>query len=217
MDNYQLESHFIRELFSGEKKNISKLLQTLNRANQTTLSKNPLQEKKYRLVSLITLMTRATIQKGGAPNLAYRLSDELIQKLDAIDYSSQLPHFIELMISEFSIFIRKDATFYPSEVVNQATEFIARNLYEPITNEDIAEYVGAHPVYLSSQFKKITGIGLHQYLLEAKVNEAKYLLTQRNLSFKDISAILYFSNQSHFSKVFKQITTYTPKEFRAFF
>lgn len=217
VDNYQLENLFMNQLKSENIVASNQMLNHLIKINQSKLAKNELQEKKYRLVSLITVITRAAIKQGCTPNLAYRLSDQLIQKMDAIEHSREFSTFLKSLILEFSVLLQTRGTKYNSEVVNTAIEYISRNLYQPISNEDIANYVGVNTNYLSSIFKKETNIALHQYLLEARVNEAQYLLSHTDIAFKDISEILQFSNQSHFGKIFKSKTMYTPKEFRILF
>lgn len=217
LDNYQLENFFMNQLKSDNLAALNKLVNNLIQINQTTLSRDKLQEKKYRLVSLITLLTRASIKQGCAPNLAYRLSDQLIQKMDEIEEVHKISPFLNYLILEFSILLQTRATIYTSEIVNKAIEFVSRNLYQPINNEDIADYVSVHPAYLSSLFKKETNTSLRQFIINERINEAQYLLSNTEISLKDISEILHFSNQSHFGKLFKEKTYYTPKEFRILF
>ncbi|WP_226799835.1 helix-turn-helix domain-containing protein [Bacillus thuringiensis] len=47
-----------------------------------------------------------------------------------------------------------------------------------------------------------------------KIEEAKKLLTLTNHSLLDISTLLNFNNQSYFTKVFKEYTGITPKQYR---
>ncbi|MGH1806201.1 helix-turn-helix domain-containing protein [Enterococcus gallinarum] len=217
IDNYQFEKNFIQQLKSGDPLILTKLLQNLSKINQTPLSTDKLMENKYRLISIITLMTRAAIENGSPPSDAYRLSDKLIRDLDELTTLSEIKLFSQKMVYEFSIFIRKRTLPSTSILIRQAGSYINSHLYENLTNIEIAEYIGVNPSYLSSQFKKQTGTSLRRFIIKAKINEAKYLLTHTDLSFKEISESLHFANQSHFCKLFKEQTTYTPKEFRTLF
>lgn len=217
VDNYQLEKIFINQLKSNDLIALNKILQSLTKINRTPLSNDKMQEKKYRLVSLITLLTRGAIKFGCSPNIAYRLSDQMIQKLDMLQTEKDINVFLSAMVNEFYLLTQTRSARYDSEVVNKACEYIYRNLYEKITNSAIANEADVHPSYLSSVFKKITGTSLRQFIIDARIDEAKYLLSYTELPFKEISERLHFSNQSYFGKLFKEKTTYTPKEFRILF
>ncbi|WP_425270542.1 AraC family transcriptional regulator [Ligilactobacillus ubinensis] len=58
---------------------------------------------------------------------------------------------------------------------------------------------------------------LQTYIINEKITEAQYLLTNTDFTYSISSELLHFSNQSHFCKLFKQYTNYTPKEFRLWF
>ncbi len=52
------------------------------------------------------------------------------------------------------------------------------------------------------------------YILLRKLEAARNMLKYSEYSYAEISAILAFSSQSHFSRIFKKETGYTPKEYR---
>ena len=52
------------------------------------------------------------------------------------------------------------------------------------------------------------------YILLRKLEAARNMLKYSEYSNAEISAILAFSSQSHFSRIFKKETGYTPKEYR---
>ncbi|MEO1770393.1 helix-turn-helix domain-containing protein [Candidatus Enterococcus ferrettii] len=217
-NRYQVEQVLLSELKSGNISSIIKLLKKLEyNANQKALSKDYLQGKKYQLVALITLVARAAIVQGFPQKCVYRLSEDLIGKLHTINNKSDISPFVSYLIIEYRSLLNKNNTLYDSDKVNQAIEYIYDNLYKPITNKDIADYVSVHPMYLSKLFKSVTRNKLHDFIIESKIREAEYLLCNTELPLKEISMALCFSNQSHFCKLFKKITEHTPKEYRQIF
>ena len=64
------------------------------------------------------------------------------------------------------------------------------------------------------RFKKELNMTLSDYVLSKKIEEAKHLLLFTDYSFQEISTLLNFTSQSHFTQRFKQIAKQTPKEFR---
>ncbi len=217
LDNYQLENIFMKHLISNDTIVLYKILSNLSKINQTSLSVDSLRSMKYRIVSFITLITRASISHGCPVNLSYRLSDLLIQKLDNINSIHDFHIFVKYLINEFSLLNQTKANHYPSDIVNKTIEYIYCNLYDKITNNSISTSLGVNENYLSSIFKKVTNYPLRSFINNARIEESKYLLCYSDLSLKEISELLYFSNQSHFSKVFRQKTSYTPKEYRLLF
>ncbi len=80
--------------------------------------------------------------------------------------------------------------------------------------KEMAEQVDLNASYLSTLFKKEAGCSVSDYILLRKLEAARNMLKYSEYSYAEISAILAFSSQSHFSRIFKKETGYTPKEYR---
>ena len=98
--------------------------------------------------------------------------------------------------------------------IAELEDYIKENLTERITVSEIAEHLSKSRGYVTTEFKKITGMNLSDYISELKINEAKELIRYTDRSFIDISSYLGFSTQSHFIKVFKKVTGKTPRAYR---
>ena len=68
--------------------------------------------------------------------------------------------------------------------------------------------------YLSTKFKKDTGMIISDYIMKEKIEEAKRLLRYTDKSATAIAAYLGFSSQSHFSNAFHKYTNRSPSEYR---
>ena len=216
IDHYQLEKIIFQQLPSANPMILNKLINELAKISHTPMCRDKLKEKKYRLVALITLLTRSAISFGCSPNASYRLSDQLIGRIDSLQSVEEIKSFIPSLIDEYQ-FLLKKRTKFNSIPVNKACEYIYSNLYNRISLEKISHELTIHPTYLSTTFKKTTGLSLRKFIISARVEEAKYLLTHTEMTFNEISNRLHFCNQSYFCKVFKQVTSYTPKEYRVLF
>ncbi|NJS10840.1 MAG: helix-turn-helix transcriptional regulator, partial [Microcoleus sp. CSU_2_2] len=60
-------------------------------------------------------------------------------------------------------------------------------------------------------FKQSTGFSPHQYVIQQRVERAKQLLRQGQMSIGEIAIACGFSHQSHFNRHFKRLTGVTPK------
>ena len=70
------------------------------------------------------------------------------------------------------------------------------------------------PYHFARVFKQSTGIAPHQFLMERRVECAKSLLRETDLSITEIAHRIGCPNPSHFSRLFHRATTMTPRMFR---
>ncbi len=78
---------------------------------------------------------------------------------------------------------------------------------------DLAQLTGLNPRYLIRVFRQQTGLTPHRYLTALRVHRSKdLLLTDHPLS--SVAADLGFSDQAHFTRVFKTHVQVSPGEFR---
>lgn len=102
----------------------------------------------------------------------------------------------------------------PTWRLRRVTDFIEENLDTELSLADIAEVAGFSEFHFSRLFKSRTGLTPHRYVIQRRINKAKELLKHSQMSIKEISANLGFSDQAHFTTVFKNIAGTTPKQFR---
>lgn len=182
------------------------------------LSEDPLRHYQYLFVAAITLATRFAIQGGMNAEKAYNASDLYINKADAC----KTPEEVKALHREmFAFFTRQVAEVKKEKVFSQPVvrcmDYIYHHLYETIRVADLAAYVGLNSNYLSALFKKEAGMAISDYVTARRIEAAENMLKYSDYSYADIAAYLAFSSQSHFIRVFKAKTGYTPKEYRKLF
>jgi AraC-like DNA-binding protein len=91
---------------------------------------------------------------------------------------------------------------------------IMNNYKHNITLEDAAGSACMSPHYFCRFFKKVTGTTFKEYLLRIRIDKAKELLIQYNMSVTEIAYQVGFENLSYFFRVFKRFTRLNPMEFR---
>lgn len=98
--------------------------------------------------------------------------------------------------------------------INKAVNFIENNYYKPITVLSVAEHCVLNRSYFTSIFKKEIGISPKEFITQFKMEKAKVLLLNHNLSIGDVSRSVGFYDQLAFSKAFKAYTNICPKDYR---
>ena len=72
----------------------------------------------------------------------------------------------------------------------------------------------AYRVQLYRKVKTVLGYNVNDYILTVRMQKAKFLLRNEDLSISEISYKVGFSSQAYFSTVFKSKFGITPKAFR---
>jgi AraC family transcriptional regulator len=98
--------------------------------------------------------------------------------------------------------------------LQQAIEYIHAHLDRELSLAEVAGVVNISPTYFANLFKRATGISPHQYVLQQRVERAKFLLLKTDLAIADVALQVGFSNQSHLTRHFKRLNGVTPKQVR---
>jgi len=85
---------------------------------------------------------------------------------------------------------------------------------EKITLADLSEAVDVHPVTISHYFPKYFSCTLGAYMRKLKVEKAITLLNAPDASLASVAYECGFFDQSHFIRVFKQLTGYLPAHYQ---
>lgn len=102
-----------------------------------------------------------------------------------------------------------------SKNVRKIIRYIEENYNQDISLDQLAEHVFLHPNYISSLFKKDTGLTFIHYLHLYRIKKAKALMiNDKELSFHQISEMVGYENVRHFFNVFKKYSGETPGKFR---
>jgi AraC family transcriptional regulator len=98
--------------------------------------------------------------------------------------------------------------------LDQAKELIHEKFLERLTVAELARAVDAHPTHLARAFRRRFGCTIGEYARHLRVEFACREILKSDLPLAEIASICGFSDQSHFSRVFKRLTGLTPFEYR---
>ena len=99
--------------------------------------------------------------------------------------------------------------------LRQIKEYIHEHLDRNLTVIELAEIAQISPYHFIRLFKKATARTPHQYILQQRIEKARYLLQHQEITIAEIAALVGFCDQSHFTKYFKQIVGMTPRQYIA--
>ena len=92
--------------------------------------------------------------------------------------------------------------------------FLHTNYMKKLTVNDIAREFCTNRTTLSGHFKKSTGMAVISYLIKIRIDMACMMLRNTELSIAEIVERTGFNDMTHFGRMFKRITAFSPSEYR---
>ena len=162
-------------------------------------------------------------QVFGRDLLIYHIGLELKRELELAGADSQLyaesmatalvTHLVRRYATR-KVIIKPYSGGLPPHKLKTAIAYIQDHLAQPLNLQEIAAAVQISPHYFASLFKQSIGVAPYQYVTQCRIKRAKQLLIRPELSIVEVCHQVGFQNQSHFTKVFREHTSVTPKAYR---
>ena len=140
-------------------------------------------------------------------NVIGRVYADSLAKLLAMQLVRGYSYLKDVRVSRGGIAPRK---------LRKAIEFINANLdkEQTVALAAVAEEVEMSYFHFSRAFKQSMGVSPNVYMIEQRVERAKRLLSESDLSIAEIALRVGFASQSHFTTTFRRLAWTTPKAFR---
>ncbi len=158
-----------------------------------------------------------------AENIAYRKSGKTYRFMSRKDYMPDLlamsdlsqikPWFLEKMRTACTwVNLRKERQ--ADSVVDKARKYIEENYDRDISLDDVSRSVDISPFYFSKLFKDSTGSTFIEYLTNLRINKARELIEEGELTMKEIGMQVGYADANYFSRTFKKNVGVTPTDYR---
>jgi len=214
--SYAIERDMIKKVMNGDVEGLIDGATKIPSVSSGNLAPHLLRHNKNFFIKLETIMARTAIETGLDVDEIFSIEEMYIRKCESLDNIDRIKNLQYHMIIDYADRVKKLQQYngQNSKLVNDISKYIRANISETIKTSDIAEYFGKSRGGITTEFKRQTGMNLSDFIKLKKIQEAQELLYETNQSLAMISNYLGFSSQSHFTRVFKEITGITPKEYR---
>ncbi|MEE1026153.1 MAG: AraC family transcriptional regulator [Acutalibacteraceae bacterium] len=146
-------------------------------------------------------------------NPMYNMVTEFISKNEF--YSSRSSGQLKSILSLAGRFAENSHHSSKSEyLVNKVIQYLHTHYHEEVTNKILGEYFGYHPNHLNRLISKRTGMSIHQYLINCRIDAAIDMLQASDLKTDEIARAVGFRDAAHFLKYFKKLTGKNTRDFR---
>ena len=174
-----------------------------------------LRSAKSTAIVLLTLCSRASIEGGVSPAVAYTLNDYYMQMIEECQNIAETSNTCNTMLADYVQRVRQskeDSNLSPQ--IKEACGYISLHIKERLTMDMLAREAGYTEYYFSHKFKQEMGLSVADYIKREKVRQAKLLLSGTKMSIQEISDELSFGSRSYFSSTFQKETGISPSEYR---
>ncbi|WP_056963798.1 helix-turn-helix domain-containing protein [Levilactobacillus spicheri] len=171
-------------------------------------------------VNLAGNENEVTLPQQFIPKNFERVALLIRQLLDSANDKSSSQLATNYFVSSILIEVSRQfiATIHPAPKSSSRFELIKNwiriHSHENLTVAQIAAEFQMTPVYLTRLFKLYEGVTTIHFINSIKINQAQELLLTTDKSVKTVSLELGFRNEKYFLRVFKNMTSLTPTQFR---
>ena len=103
---------------------------------------------------------------------------------------------------------------FSRRTIERATDYINDNLARKLTLAEIAEAAHMSPHHFARSFKATTGLTPHRYVIHRRVEWAKSLISDTDLTVAEVAAAVGFSNPSHLAHHVRRLLGVSPGALR---
>ncbi len=159
---------------------------------------------------------------GELPDRKRLMLDLIFKTLNEYLHIGAPPYVLQstLTLILFELFSQQEnsteenQTIFIRNYITKALNYINENFKENIQLKDVAEDLHLSPNYLCTLFSQMIGTTFNNYLNNTRINYAKHLLANTNISIIDIAYTSGFGSVSTMSRNFRKYLNLSPREYR---
>lgn len=163
----------------------------------------------------LPVFTSTVIRQSDIAPVLKDLHSMILNKSSDFDKEENFYFLIEQLITAYTK--PAETSLHPIDPqIEAACRYIENNYTETLTLNDISKAAGLNKYMLLRSFTRQRGITPYQYLSAIRINTAKRLL-EAGTPPVDTAALAGFTDQSHFTRFFKNFIGLTPKLYQNIF
>ncbi len=218
-NNYKVQEVFLNAIVSGDIDQMIyppnfKYLETLINKRTKGININNLRVLKNLYFSTMGMVKYALVQAHVHPINIHILTEKYFSVFEDAKTVKELHYALNNALNESYQLVKKQSSLIYSKYVNKAIQFIYLNIYQQSSLEQVADYLNISKSYISTIFKKETGMTVTEYILHKKIALAKTYLKDETLSITNIAIMLGFNSYNYFYIAFSKVEGISPSEYR---
>jgi len=107
-----------------------------------------------------------------------------------------------------------DSSVFDSRSMGQITDYVDAHLQHYVPLSELAVLCKTSPSHFAKKFRQSAGLSLQRFVNRRRLRASMALLETGSTPLSQIALDLGFSSQSHFTRLFSDLTGFTPASFR---
>ena len=211
---YSFENELIRAVSRGQSQKAERLLSGFSQVSFERRHADPLRNIKNYMVIMNTLLRKAAEFGGVHPVHLDKISSSFAERIETMNSLNMSQSLMRSMIRGYCRLVKTQSMSGYSTPVRNVIIQISEDLAGDLSLKNFARRLNVNASYLSTLFKRETGITVTEYVQKTRIESAVYLLSSTKLQIQTIAQHCGIPDMNYFSKVFKKHTGKSPKDFR---
>lgn len=213
-ERYQIEASLMKYVSQG---NYNKAIATLSVLNMALVENRA--DTRLRDYKNYSIVLNTILRKGAEAGLVHplhidKLSSYFARKIETLTSLEQGKTLFTEMIRKYCLLVKNHSLKAYSLLIQKVITRIDTDLTLDHSLKTYAELLSVHPSYLSSLFRKETGVTLTEYVNQKRVEHGVFLLNTTNMQIQTIAQQCGFSDINYFTRIFKKRIGKTPSEYK---
>ena len=213
-ERYEAENSLLEAIRHG---NSTLALRALEYFNGITVPYRPnaaiADSVKFHLVGLNAMLRKEAERTEVHPLYLNELSDEILTLASEVNTEQSEYQLAIQMVDRYCELVKRYALTGYSPIVRNVIRYANGHINADLSLRTLAERFNVNRSYLSSLFKKETGISFTEYINSLRIEVAAGLLTNQQLSIAEVAEMVGFAEVSYFNRLFKRIKNQTPAQY----
>lgn len=206
----EFKNQIISKLSSGDASGVKSFLELFT--SELISQKLDVDKVKNSFFDLIVTANNATREID--KSFTSSSFDSAFATLSAEDDLKLIKEFAQKFLMECTHAVSSVKKAEENPIIKKVCAYVDENLSSDISLETAADFAGVSSFYLSKLFKEEKGETFINYVSDKRLEKSRQLLSETNLSIKEITAKVGYNDQNYFSRIFKSKYGLSPKEYR---
>lgn len=213
-EKYQNENRLMNAVMLGQIHRVEKIMQTFGERKFLNRSTDSIRNAKNHAIIANTLLRKAAEQGMVHPAQLHDLSEKFGREIELAPTEQAIVFILKTMARKYTLLVKNHSLKGYSPLIRKILVHIDSDLSADLSLKAHAKLMHVNPSYLSSLFKKETGLTLTQYVTQKRMEHAMHLLRTTTLQIQTIALQCGIHDICYFTKTFKNFTGKTPSEYR---
>ena len=211
---YHSEDEFLEAVTQGNTSKAMTLIGQMSSIRITSRTDDDIRNLKNLVLTLNTLLRRTSYNAGVHPFYIDSISANYARFIETATTIQELNDVLPYMVRSYCELVKKRSTSLYSAPVRQILVTVDASIDSDLSLKRFANELFLNTSYLSSLFKKETGMTLTNYVNQHRINYAKRLLKSTTLSIQSVATTVGITDIHYFTRLFRRETGLSPREYR---